>query len=147
MRGQLADLLDASRSVVLKHGLRLRSDPDVRGGPSRAPGGYSSLVCLVASEKELLRRLAARNLRRPQFRAEAPSARPSRARSGPKIQYQIRRSNGTWATITTATLGTRGTATGKVTFTHTGTYTLRVYRPATTALPASYSPAWTVRVS
>jgi len=67
--------------------------------------------------------------------------------AGTKIQYQIRKSNGTWTTLTTATLATNGTATGKVTFAHTGTYTLRAYRPATTTLAASFSSTCTVHVN
>lgn len=67
--------------------------------------------------------------------------------AGTWIRYQIRKSNGTWSTLTTAKLATNGTATGKVTFAHAGTYTLRAYRPATATLVASSSPTWTVHVS
>ncbi|MFJ4850657.1 MULTISPECIES: hypothetical protein [unclassified Streptomyces] len=80
-------------------------------------------------------------------KAVACTAVSSPYAAGTWIQYQIRKSNGTWTTLTTAKLATNGTAAGKLTFAHTGTYTLRAYRPATVTLAASSSAAWTVRVS
>jgi hypothetical protein len=67
--------------------------------------------------------------------------------SGTKLQFQLRRSDGTWATLVSSPLAANGTATAKITFTRTGSATLRIYRPATANLAAAYSPSWTVHVS
>ncbi|WP_405818477.1 hypothetical protein OG241_26315 [Streptomyces sp. NBC_01390] len=74
------------------------------------------------------------------------------AHSSPYVQgtgllFQARQKDGTWATLTRATLTTDGSAPTKITFLRTGTWTLRVYRPATTGLVSTYSSSWTVRVS
>ncbi|MFF4059355.1 hypothetical protein ACFYZ8_21795 [Streptomyces sp. NPDC001668] len=66
---------------------------------------------------------------------------------GTALRFQARKKDGTWVTLTSATLSTTGKATARITFSHTGTWTLRVYRPGTTDLTNSYSSSWTVRVS
>ncbi|GGN07307.1 hypothetical protein GCM10011578_031800 [Streptomyces fuscichromogenes] len=66
---------------------------------------------------------------------------------GTALRFQARQKNGTWVTLTSATLTTGGTATAKITFPRRGTWTLRVYRPATTDLTDTYSSTWTVKVS
>ncbi|MFF3380757.1 hypothetical protein ACFYXF_48420 [Streptomyces sp. NPDC002680] len=73
------------------------------------------------------------------------------AHSSPYVQgtgmlFQARQTNGTWATLTRATLSTSGSATTKITFSRKGTWTLRVYRPATAGLVTTYSSTWTVKV-
>ncbi|MFF3990519.1 hypothetical protein ACFY0B_38905 [Streptomyces sp. NPDC001797] len=65
---------------------------------------------------------------------------------GTALRFQARQKNGTWVTLTSATLATGGSATTKITFSHTGTWTLRVYRPGTTDLTDTYSSSWTVKV-
>ncbi|MFD5514690.1 hypothetical protein [Streptomyces sp. NPDC127066] len=67
--------------------------------------------------------------------------------AGTKVHFQVRKSDGTWTTVTAATLNSDGTAAGKLTFSRAGTYTVRAYRPAGTTLTASYSTTWTVHVS
>ncbi|MER7565338.1 hypothetical protein ACGFWE_27980 [Streptomyces sp. NPDC048523] len=66
---------------------------------------------------------------------------------GTALRFQARQKDGTWVTLTSATLSTSGSATAKITFSHTGTWTLRVYRPGTTDLTDTYSSSWTVKVS
>lgn len=66
---------------------------------------------------------------------------------GTALPFQARQKNGTWVTLTSATLSTGGSATAKITFSHTGTWTLRAYRPGTTDLKDTYSSSWTVKVS
>jgi hypothetical protein len=66
---------------------------------------------------------------------------------GTALRFQSRQKNGTWVTLTSATLSTSGSATAKITFSHTGTWTLRAYRPGTTDLTDTYSSSWTVKVS
>ncbi|MGY5008008.1 hypothetical protein ACWCY6_07900 [Streptomyces sp. 900105755] len=68
------------------------------------------------------------------------------ARVGTALRFQARQKNGTWVTLTSATLATGGSATAKITFSHTGTWTLRVYRPGTTDLTDTYFSSWTVKV-
>ncbi|MHB9861644.1 hypothetical protein [Streptomyces sp. YIM S03343] len=84
---------------------------------------------------------------RPQ--APPPARRPVRNReaTGTALRFQARQTDGTWATLTSATLSTGGSATAKITFSRTGTWTLRVYRPGTTTLTGTYSSAWSVKVS
>ncbi|MGW3653064.1 hypothetical protein [Streptomyces sp. NPDC000878] len=74
------------------------------------------------------------------------------ARSSPYVQgtgllFQARQKDGTWVTLTRATLTTSGSATTKITFSRAGTWTLRVHRPATAGLATTYSSSWTVKVS
>jgi hypothetical protein len=59
----------------------------------------------------------------------------------------VRKSDGTWTTVTAATLNSDGTAAGKLMFSRAGTCTVRAYRPAGATLTASYSTTWTVHVS
>ncbi|MEW1833090.1 hypothetical protein [Streptomyces sp. NPDC088196] len=66
---------------------------------------------------------------------------------GTALRFQARQKNGTWTTLTSATLSTGGSATTKITFSRAGTWTLRVYRPGTTDLTDTYSSSWTVKVS
>ncbi|MFF0014672.1 hypothetical protein [Streptomyces sp. NPDC005374] len=66
---------------------------------------------------------------------------------GTALRFQARKKDGTWVTLTSATLSTGGSATAKITFPRAGTWTLRVYRPATTDLTDTYSSTWTVKVS
>lgn len=66
---------------------------------------------------------------------------------GTALRFQARQKDGRWVTLTSATLATTSKATGKITFSHTGTWTLRVYRPGTTTLTDTYSSSWTVKVS
>jgi hypothetical protein len=66
---------------------------------------------------------------------------------GTALRFQARQKNGTWTTLTSATLTTGGSATTKITFSRAGTWTLRVYRPGTTDLTDTYSSSWTVKVS
>ncbi|WP_105973017.1 hypothetical protein [Streptomyces geranii] len=65
---------------------------------------------------------------------------------GTGLLFQARQQDGTWKTLTRATLTTGGSATTKITFPRKGTWTLRVYRPATTELVNTYSASWTVKV-
>ncbi|MHB9860184.1 RHS repeat domain-containing protein [Streptomyces sp. YIM S03343] len=67
--------------------------------------------------------------------------------TGTALRFQARQKDGTWVTLTSASLSTSGSATAKITFSHTGTWTLRVYRPGTTDLTGTYSSSWTVKVS
>ncbi|MFJ6837976.1 hypothetical protein [Streptomyces sp. NPDC091209] len=67
--------------------------------------------------------------------------------SGTTIHFQIRKSDGTWTTVTAAKLNSDGSAAGKLTFSRAGTYTVRAYRPASTTLTGSYSTTWTLHVS
>ncbi|MFB7245669.1 hypothetical protein CW362_09575 [Streptomyces populi] len=67
--------------------------------------------------------------------------------SGTKIHFQVRKSDGTWTTLTAARLNADGTAAGTLVFSRAGTYTVRAHRPAGTTLTDSYSTTWTVRVS
>lgn len=66
---------------------------------------------------------------------------------GTALRFQARQKDGTWVTLASATLSTAGSATAKITFSRTGTWTLRVYRPGTTYLKGTYSSSWTVKVS
>ncbi|MER7183182.1 hypothetical protein ABT404_27545 [Streptomyces hyaluromycini] len=66
---------------------------------------------------------------------------------GTALRFQARQKDGTWVTLTSAALSTSGSATTKITFSHAGTWTLRVYRPGTTDLTGTYSSSWTVKVS
>lgn len=66
---------------------------------------------------------------------------------GTALRFQARQKDGRWVTLTSATLATTGKATTRITFSHTGTWTLRAYRPGTTALTDTYSSPWTVKVS
>ncbi|MFF7644225.1 hypothetical protein [Streptomyces canus] len=66
---------------------------------------------------------------------------------GTALRFQARQTGGTWVTLTSATLSTTGSATAKITFSHAGMWTLRVYRPGTTDLTGTYSSSWTVKVS
>jgi predicted kinase len=63
VRAQLVRHLRAGRSVVLDHGLWLRSDRDEWKKTVRAAGGRAQLVYLPVGREELLRRLAKRNER------------------------------------------------------------------------------------
>ncbi|NEA64464.1 hypothetical protein [Streptomyces sp. SID12488] len=66
---------------------------------------------------------------------------------GTGLLFQSLKKDGTWVTLTRATLTSSGSATAKITFSRAGTWTLRVYRPATTDLTNTYSSSWTVKVS
>ncbi|MFI1360684.1 hypothetical protein ACH4TV_45000 [Streptomyces sp. NPDC020898] len=66
---------------------------------------------------------------------------------GTGLLFQARQKDGTWVTLTRATLTSRGSATAKITFPRAGSRTLRVYRPATADLADTYSSSWTVKVS
>ncbi|MEV7739798.1 hypothetical protein AB0O75_48615 [Streptomyces sp. NPDC088921] len=66
---------------------------------------------------------------------------------GTTLRFQARQKDGTWVTLTSSTLSSTGSATTKITFSHAGTWTLRVYRPGTTDLTATSSSSWTVKVS
>lgn len=65
---------------------------------------------------------------------------------GTALRFQARQKDGRWVTLTSATLATTGKTTTKITFSHTGTWTLRVHRPGTTTLTDTYSSTWTVKV-
>ncbi|WP_020134429.1 hypothetical protein [Streptomyces sp. 351MFTsu5.1] len=66
---------------------------------------------------------------------------------GTALRFQARQKDGRWVTLTSATLATTGKATAKIAFSHTGTWTVRVYRPGTTTLTDTYSSSWTVKVT
>lgn len=75
------------------------------------------------------------------------TARSSPYVKGTTLRFQARQKDGTWVTLTSTTLSSTGSATTKITFSHAGTRTLRVYRPGTTDLTAPSSSSWTVKVS
>lgn len=66
---------------------------------------------------------------------------------GTALRFQVRQKDGTWVTLTSASLSTSGSATAKIAFSRAGTWQLRVYRPSTTDLTDTYSSSWTVKVS
>ncbi|MFV5998654.1 hypothetical protein ACNPQM_41515 [Streptomyces sp. NPDC056231] len=124
-----------------------------RNGSWRAVASAKQLTWAASTSSSLTNKVTAQlTVKSPTIstrhgRTVAYTAVSSPYVSGTKLQFQIRKSDGSWTTVAGATLGTNGTAVGKVTFSRSGTFVLRVYRPATSALAASYSSVWTVRVS
>ncbi|WP_405725637.1 hypothetical protein OG607_21270 [Streptomyces sp. NBC_01537] len=127
-----------------------------RNGVWRAVTAAKNLAWVASTSSNLTTKVKAK------LTVKTPATKAARGRTvaftasssplvkGTPVLFQRQKSDGTWVTLTSTTLtgsGTTGTATGKITFSRTGTWKLRVYRPATTRLADTYSATWTVKVS
>jgi hypothetical protein len=124
-----------------------------RNGVWRAVTAAKNLAWVASTSSSLTTKVKATlTVKKPATKAARGKTLAFTATSSPYVKgalvlFQRQKSDGTWTTLTSTTLSSSGTATGKITFSRTGTWKLRAYRPETTRLADTYSTTWTVTVS